>query len=130
MNMKLFGSIGIAIALLFSSPAFALTQAQLQLELAGMHCGGTTCTSVIGTKTVVTPPSGATEITYVNGAPGFIHSLGHFVPSSLIGSEASPGSCIVTTDTLVKTPIYNGPNTSRDKAWSVTSETVSSSESC
>lgn len=129
---KIVASIGIAIALIFTTTgvATALTLQQAQEAVAGYNCNGSTCTKSLGSTVVTTSTTSATQIQLVDGRPGFFHSLGHFVPSSLVGDEGTTGSCEITTVTSVKELVYNGPNTSRDTAWTVNSSLSSTKSNC
>lgn len=128
---KIIASIGIAIALIITATggATALTKQQAMDEIANYNCGSV-CTKVIGTDVKTTPATPATRIDLIDGRPGFIHSLGHFVPSSLTGNEGGPGGCSATTTTSVKELVYNGPYTSRDGEYTVNSSTTSSTSNC
>ena len=145
----------IAVALSFSNPASALTLQQAQDELADMFCSGSTCTSqtpgsrvetVVGEETVVIghrgPAAGqaielgrSSTCFYGNGWAMINVNPDTCTGNSLVldGGGAitrdQPTYTDVTIDTITtvtKELIYNGPNTDRANAWSVstTTETV------
>lgn len=135
------------------APAAALTLQQAQAELAGMSCSGSTCTSTAaGTRTEVVP-GGAIYSPATEGKPakqvdayndvckgpmtfGEIVSVGGVltcIPGSSVGSGGGGGlvgyhpdgaKSVDTITTTTKTLTYNGPNTSRDTAWSVDTTVV------
>jgi hypothetical protein len=123
-----------AIMALISLPAKALTLQQAQNELAGMYCSGSTCTSSSTTKTSSgTYSEGKTNHTDPQCfGPAFEHPdfPGTCIAVSLSSPASTSPTCSASTTTTEKTLSYNGPNTSRDMAWSVDTSTSTSTGSC
>ena len=137
------------------TPASALTLQQAMDEVAGMHCGGSTCTSTSdGTRTETIIGSETRVVGHSSPATGMVEEFGKssvcFFGNGMAMINVSPITCqtnslmldgggpitrdfptstevtIATKTTVTKEMVYNGPNTSRDTAWSVntTTETV------
>lgn len=145
-------TLTIAAFFALAGSANALTLDQAMNELAGMHCSGSSCTSsatVTDSRTILVSPAVSGDpapiantddsytpgwwnakcktIAYVN-EDCTVQSLN---PGNLGGRPAVYGSesfdtCVTTTKTLG----YNGPATSRDKAWSIDTSTSSSDGAC
>lgn len=155
--MKLMISIAALAAL--SIPTYALTLDQAMNELAGMHCSGSSCTSKAdSTQTITSTTPGFYTRTGsssqsdnavasdkctmgVIGKPGVriqmpnvdanctalsISSSGSGFYTDPVTTSTTSATCVTTTKTLS----YNGPNTSRDTAWSVSSSSSESAGGC
>lgn len=155
--MKIITALAV---LTLSSPAYALSLTDAMNELAGMTCSGSTCTSrqsgsvTVDNPDITTLVSPATSdarpyadttdhnkpgfwnekcqtISYVNedctpqalnqGSGGF-----PAVYSTTDGGTTTTPTCTTTTKELA----YNGPNTSRDTAWSITTSESTSDGGC
>lgn len=145
---RLFASAIAALACAaLATPASALTLQQAMDEVAGYYCSGSVCTTTVdGTRSETetrvvgyrSPEQGlAIEIGkssvcfYGNGWPMINVSPITCASNSLMlgGGGSITQDFTIEIDTLTtisKELIYNGPNTSRDTAWSVntTTETV------
>lgn len=146
--MKLILSLAALAAL--SNPAYALTLDQAMNELAGMYCSGSSCTS----ETDVTNTRQLPDI-IINGAPTNLNTAGgatNCFTGSILGGPFEDGErcspaytlapggsgrtiaggtfteagCVTVTKTLS----YNGPNTSRDTAWSVSTSSSETAGGC
>lgn len=150
MKTRLSLSLSLAAFALLVAPASALTLEQAQAELAGMYCSGSSCSSsTTETSTRELPGTSVSEgvgstntdglsrtcfTADISGRP-FKNGEQCFVPTSLsptTGGYSIPGGFATSADcvTTTKTLSYNGPNTSRDTAWSVSSSESSSSGAC
>lgn len=147
MNRILTFAFALAACLAFAAPASALTLQQAMAEVAGYYCSGSVCTTTVdGVRTET-----ETRVVGQRGpATGMVEEFGRssvcFFGNGMAMINVSPITCqsnslmldgggaitrdfeieIATQTTISKELIYNGPDTSRDMAWSVntTTETV------
>lgn len=137
------------------TPVQALTLQEAMAEVGGMYCSGSTCTSstdgtrtetIIGSETRVVgygSPSVGSPIEWGKSSTCFFGNGWAMInvnPVTCAGQslalsggspitrefQTSTDVTIATRTTVTKELVYNGPNTSRDMAWSVntTTETV------
>lgn len=146
MNRILTFASAVIACLAFAAPASALTLEQAMAEVAGYYCSGSVCTTTVdGVRT----ETETRVVGHRSAAKGMVEEFGRssvcFFGNGWPMINVSPITCqtnsllldgggpirrdftieIATQTTISKELIYNGPNTSRDMAWSVnTTETT------
>lgn len=142
----------IASLALMAMPAMALTLEQAQNELAGMSCSGSSCTSeqtITTTNDVLIQaaesgdpaPIANTDDAYVPGWWNEKCKTIAYVNEDCTVQSLNPGNLgsrpavygtedVYSCETTTKTLSYNGPFTSRDKAWSVDTNVSSNDGAC
>lgn len=134
--MKLL--IALATIIAISTPTYALTLQQAQNEVAGYFCKGSICTKTFDIKTTVAPTivrqdDGDETYHRVTIPPNLCEQGRKWACDNQYWkaedtgagqSTHSFGGGIVNGKQCVsKELVYNGPNTSRDMAWSVNTGT-------
>lgn len=143
----------IAALTILTIPSHALTLEQAMNELGGMHCSGSTCTSESSgsrDQSVLISPAESGDPASTGGygshCPPMKTMNGGWqvrtnVDSNCTQRSLNPGNLggrpavygvesVETCTTTSKELSYNGPATSRDKAWSIDTSTSTRDGSC